>query len=149
MFHWPFGSVQPSISDSAHSIPDSISDEAAALVGPLSVGIGACKRAYIRPGSLVLIAGAGPIGVIMAQTARAFGATKIYIADVDADRRAFALEHGATIALDPLVDPLVDAVDSLDVDAFIDAFIDASAVAWQYRPEYSRCGRVAGQFSLG
>jgi L-iditol 2-dehydrogenase len=110
--------------DFAHEIPDAISDEAAALIEPLSVGIWACQRAGIRPGSSVLIAGAGPIGVILAQTARAFGATKIYITDVADDRRAFALEHGAAVALYPRV----DSVEGLDVDVFIDAFGVAAAV---------------------
>jgi L-iditol 2-dehydrogenase len=66
-------------SDFAYDIPDSVSDEAAALIEPLSVGLWACERAGIRPGSRVLIAGAGPIGIIAAQAARAFGATEIYI----------------------------------------------------------------------
>ena len=104
-------------SDFAHAIPDSVSDEAAALIEPLSVGIWACKRADVGPGSTVLIAGAGPIGVIMAQTARAFGATTIYITDIADDRRVFALQHGATHALDPRT----ESVEGLDVDAFIDA----------------------------
>lgn len=111
-------------SDFAHSIPDGISDEAAALIEPLSVGIWACKRAEVGPGSRVLIAGAGPIGVILAQTARAFGASTVYITDVSDDRRAFALEHGASVALDPRV----DSVDGLEVDAFIDASGVAAAV---------------------
>lgn len=111
-------------SDFAHAIPDSISDEAAALIEPLSVGIWACKRADVGPGSTVLIAGAGPIGVIMAQTARAFGATTIYITDIADDRRAFALQHGATHALDPRI----ESVEGLDVDAFIDASGVAAAV---------------------
>ena len=110
--------------DFAHPIPDSISDAAAALIEPLSVGIWACQRADVRPGSSVLIAGAGPIGVILAQTARAFGATTVYITDVAADRRAFALKHGATVALDPRE----ESVDGLNVDAFIDASGVAVAV---------------------
>ena len=110
--------------DFAHASPDSISDEAAALIEPLSVGIWACKRAAIGPGSSVLIAGAGPIGVILAQTARAFGATSIYITDIDEPRRIFALKHGATVALDPRV----DSVEGLEVDAFIDASGVAVAV---------------------
>ena len=58
-------------SEFAFDIPDSVSFEAAALIEPLSVGIWACQRAEIGPGSRVLIAGAGPIGIIMAQTAAA------------------------------------------------------------------------------
>jgi len=111
-------------SDFAHNIPDGISDEAAALIEPLSVGIWACKRAQVGVGSRVLIAGAGPIGVIAAQTARAFGASTVYITDVSDDRRAFALEHGADVALDPRH----DTVEGLEVDAFIDASGVAAAV---------------------
>lgn len=44
--------------DFAFPIPDNVSDEAAALIEPLSVGIWACQRAKIGPGSRVLIAGA-------------------------------------------------------------------------------------------
>ncbi|WP_104140216.1 NAD(P)-dependent alcohol dehydrogenase [Arthrobacter sp. ZGTC131] len=104
-------------SDFAYDIPDTVSDEAAALIEPLSVGLWACERADIKPGSRVLIAGAGPIGIIAAQTARAFGATEIYISDIAEDRLAFALEHGATHALNAKT----DSVEGLDVDAFIDA----------------------------
>ncbi|MET3172410.1 UNVERIFIED_ORG: L-iditol 2-dehydrogenase [Arthrobacter sp. UYCu721] len=104
-------------SDFAYDIPDSVSDEAAALIEPLSVGLWACERAEIRPGSRVLIAGAGPIGIIAAQAARAFGATEIYITDIAEDRLAFALKNGATHALNARI----DSVEGLDVDAFIDA----------------------------
>jgi L-iditol 2-dehydrogenase len=104
-------------SDFAYDIPDSVSDEAAALIEPLSVGLWACERAEIKPGSRVLIAGAGPIGIIAAQAARAFGATEIYISDIAEDRLAFALQHGATHALNART----DSVEGLDVDAFIDA----------------------------
>ncbi len=104
-------------SDFAYDIPDSVSDEAAALIEPLSVGLWACERAEIKPGSRVLIAGAGPIGIIAAQAARAFGATEIHITDVAEDRLAFALKHGATHAHHAGQ----DSVEGLDVDAFIDA----------------------------
>lgn len=104
-------------SDFAYDIPDNVSDEAAALIEPLSVGLWACERAGIKPGSRVLIAGAGPIGIIAAQAARAYGATEIYISDIAEDRLAFALEHGATHALNART----DSVEGLDVDAFIDA----------------------------
>ncbi len=103
--------------DFAYDIPDSVSDEAAALIEPLSVGLWACERAQIKPGSRVLIAGAGPIGIIAAQAARAYGATEIYITDIAEERLAFALEHGATHALNALT----DSTEGLDVDAFIDA----------------------------
>ena len=47
----------------AHAAPDTISDDAAALCEPMSVGIAAVRKAGLTGGSSVLIAGAGPIGM--------------------------------------------------------------------------------------
>ena len=75
----------------AHPMPDTISDEAAALLEPLSVAITTMRKAGIVPGCSVLIAGAGPIGIICAQTARAFGAAEIIVTDLVPERRERAL----------------------------------------------------------
>lgn len=107
--------------DMAHPVPDSMSDEAAALLEPLSVAITTMRKAGVAPGTSVLIAGAGPIGVICAQAARAFGAARIVVSDPVASRREGALRFGATEALDPMTDD----VSSIDP---VDAFIDASGV---------------------
>jgi L-iditol 2-dehydrogenase len=112
--------------DFAHPVPDSISDEAAALLEPLSVGIAAARKGRIVPGSRVLIAGGGPIGVITAQAARAFGAAEIIVSDPVADRRAMASRFGATTTVDPTTEDTTD----LQVDCFIDACgIPAAIVA--------------------
>lgn len=108
----------------AHTIPDEISDEAAALFEPLSVGIASAQKARITAGSRVLIAGAGPVGLVTAQVARAFGATTVIVSDIDAARRVNASTFGATQVLDPATDDVRD----LEVDAFIDASGAARAV---------------------
>ncbi|WP_336763940.1 NAD(P)-dependent alcohol dehydrogenase [Asaia sp. VD9] len=100
----------------AHKVPDSLSDEEAALLEPLSVGIWACQKAQIGPGSRVLIAGAGPIGIITAQAARGYGASEIIMSDLLEDRRKRALTLGAT----RVIDPARESVSDLGVDAFID-----------------------------
>ncbi|MFJ6532988.1 NAD(P)-dependent alcohol dehydrogenase [Microbacterium sp. NPDC091662] len=104
-------------SDFAYTVPDSVSDDAAALMEPLSVAIAAVQKAGVRPGSRVLITGAGPIGIVTAQTARAFGAAEIVISDPMAERREVALRFGATSAVDPAAGPLGSGYDS---------FVDAS-----------------------
>src|SRR5262249_61150635 len=63
----------------AHRVPDSVSDDAAALCEPLSVGIAAVRKAGLDGGSRVLITGAGPIGIVLAQLPRAYGATAIVV----------------------------------------------------------------------
>lgn len=108
----------------AHPIPDTMSDEAAALCEPLSVGIASIGKAAVTGGSRVLIAGAGPIGIVAAQVARAYGATTIVVTDLDPRRRELARAFGATDVLDPRTDDVSD----LGVDAFVDASGAPSAV---------------------
>ena len=115
-------------SEFAFAIPDEISFEAAALIEPLSVCIWAGRRAEIAAGHRVLIAGAGPIGVIMAQVARALGAAEVIVTDIDAGRREFALAHGATRVLDPREGSVAGVLAGLAVNAFVDATGVASAV---------------------
>jgi L-iditol 2-dehydrogenase len=106
-------------SDYAFAIPDSMSLDAAALCEPLSVGIWANQKARTGPGTRVLIAGAGPIGIMVAQVARAFGASAIIVSDPVAERRAVAMRFGATHVIDPMV--ATAEVDRRVVDVFIDA----------------------------
>jgi L-iditol 2-dehydrogenase len=109
----------------AHRVPDSVSDDAAALCEPLSVGIAAVRKAGLHGGSRVLITGAGPIGIMVAQVARAYGATDVVVSDPDGSRREQATAFGATAALDPTVESIFD----LAVDAFVDASGAPAAVA--------------------
>ncbi|XAR71755.1 L-idonate 5-dehydrogenase (NAD+) [Bertholletia excelsa] len=76
-------------------LPDNISLEEGAMCEPLSVGVHACRRAEVSPHTNVLIIGAGPIGLVTMLAARAFGAPRIVLADVDDRRLSFAKNLGA------------------------------------------------------
>lgn len=102
--------------DFAYAVPDSISDHAAALMEPLSVGIAAAQKGGIKVGDTVLIAGGGPIGVICAQVALAFGAADVVVVDIDAGRRDLASKYGARV-----VDPATESTEDLAAHVFIDA----------------------------
>jgi L-iditol 2-dehydrogenase len=104
--------------DFAHPVPDTVSDHAAALLEPFSVGLWACEKAKVGPGSRVLVTGAGPIGALASLAARARGASEVVVTDLVPSRREKILSFGATTALDP-TDPSVDLT-SLGVDAFIE-----------------------------
>jgi L-iditol 2-dehydrogenase len=95
--------------DFAFALPDELSDETGALMEPLSVGIWACRKADVRGGDRVLITGAGPIGLLAMQVARAFGATHVEISDVNEHRLALARRTGATRALRAGVDEPAEA----------------------------------------
>jgi L-iditol 2-dehydrogenase len=84
----------------AHPVPDSIGDDAAALLEPLSVGVWACRRGHVGAGTRVLVTGAGPIGLVALQCALAFGATEVVVSDVNPARLELARQLGATAVVD-------------------------------------------------
>lgn len=109
----------------AFPVPDTVSDDAAALLEPLSVAIATARKAHFSPGQRIFIAGAGPIGLITAQTALAYGVREVVISDVDEQRREAALKFGATTTLDAKT----EAPESGSFDSFIDASGAEVAVA--------------------
>jgi 2-desacetyl-2-hydroxyethyl bacteriochlorophyllide A dehydrogenase len=66
---------------------------AAALVEPTSVALHAVRRGDVA-GKTVLAVGAGPIGLLVAQCARAEGASQVVVTDVRADRLTLAAALG-------------------------------------------------------
>jgi len=92
----------------AHPVPDTVSDDAAALLEPLSVGIWACRKGRVTAGSRVLVTGAGPIGLVSVQTALAFGATEVVVSDVNPARLDLARELGATAVVDARTSSVTD-----------------------------------------
>lgn len=75
-------------------LPDELSYDQGALLEPLSVGIWACRRAGLQPGDDVLITGAGPVGLVAAAAARAFGAASVTITDISDFRLELARSMG-------------------------------------------------------
>ena len=83
-----------------------LSAESLALVEMLSVGAHAVERAELEPSDTVLIVGAGPIGLSVAEFASLSDATVI-IAEVDESRLEFCQEHAAArLCLDAAEDLL-------------------------------------------
>lgn len=109
--------------DFAFALPDGMSDDVGALMEPLSVGIWACRKAAISAGARVLVAGAGPIGLLAMQVATAFGATHVAVSDVNEPRLAAAERMGA----DRVLRAGEDAAG--EVDALIECSGHPAAVA--------------------
>jgi L-iditol 2-dehydrogenase len=63
-------------------LPDHVTMEEGALLEPLSVGVHACRRAEVSLGDVVLILGAGPIGLVNLIVAKQMGAAKVLITDM-------------------------------------------------------------------
>ena len=77
-------------------VPDSISDDHAALIEPLAVAVHDVNRAEVKRGDAVLVFGGGPIGTLIALVARHRGA-RVAVAEVNPFRldilEAFGLER--------------------------------------------------------
>jgi (R,R)-butanediol dehydrogenase/meso-butanediol dehydrogenase/diacetyl reductase len=84
-----------------HVLPAGVSSEQGAVVEPLAVAVHACRRARLGGGERVAIVGAGPIGLLVLQVARARGAAWIAVVEPREDRRARARALGADAVLDP------------------------------------------------
>lgn len=94
------------------TMPDGMSFDEGAMLEPLSVGIWACRRAGMTPGDRVLVSGAGPVGILAAQVARAFGASSVRLTDLSEYRLGIARALGfeAEIAGEGGSDPQYDVL---------------------------------------
>jgi (R,R)-butanediol dehydrogenase / meso-butanediol dehydrogenase / diacetyl reductase len=80
--------------------PD-LSDEVAAQVEPATVAFHGVRRSGITPGDTVVVQGAGPIGLLALQFARAAGAGDVLVIEPSPVRRRLATELGAMYAVAP------------------------------------------------
>lgn len=95
-----------------HRLPDWLDDHAAALMEPLACCCNSLSDpAVIDAGDRVLVLGAGPVGLLAAQVARAAGAN-VVLAGTSADEERLAI--GRTMALETLVVDTPEGADTLD-----------------------------------
>jgi len=84
-----------------HKLPDNVSLEEGAMMEPLSVGVNAVRRAKMEQGDSVIVIGAGPVGLFTMQCAKALGARKVMMVDVNDARLEFAKKLGVDLTFNP------------------------------------------------
>jgi L-iditol 2-dehydrogenase len=82
-------------------IPLSISFETGALLEPLATVFTGAEACNIRPSNIVMIVGAGPIGIMHVMMAKIFGASMVIVSEIAKERADQALHHGADRVLNP------------------------------------------------
>lgn len=90
------GTLQARINHPAaycHKLPSNVPLELGAILEPLGVAIHGSRRAASKPGSTVLVFGAGAVGLLCAAMAKVNGAKTVVIADIQADRVDFAVQN--------------------------------------------------------
>jgi (R,R)-butanediol dehydrogenase/meso-butanediol dehydrogenase/diacetyl reductase len=83
---------------------DTIGDVEAALLEPATIAVHAVRRTPLELGDCVVVLGAGPIGLMVLQCARAAGAGALVLIEPQAGRRARGEALGADLVVDPAAD---------------------------------------------
>jgi len=117
----------PFAEGSLHELPDGVSDEAAIMLSdilPTGFEIGV-RNGRVKPGDVVAVVGAGPIGLSVIVTAGLYGASRVIAIDLDANRLEQARRFGATDAVRSggtrWKDEVLAMTDGLGVDVAIEA----------------------------
>lgn len=108
-------------------LPSEISLRDAALVEPVAVAVHDVRRSKLGAGDKVVVIGAGPIGVLIATVATAFGA-EVVVAEIDGTRRSAAEDMGL-VTLDPSTVDQVAWVNEWTGDAGADVVFEVSGAA--------------------
>lgn len=132
-------------SGNAVRIPQGMPFEAAALAEPLACCINGLRNVGVELGDVVVILGAGPIGLMHAALARRSGARLVIMSEPNEMRRQAALERGVDIACDPTKEDLAGVIrgvtDGLGADVAILA-IGVPALANEALKLVRKGGRV-------
>jgi (R,R)-butanediol dehydrogenase/meso-butanediol dehydrogenase/diacetyl reductase len=108
--------------------PENMSWERAAVVEPLAVAAYGIERGDIRSSDTVLIAGAGPVGLMDLLGLKAIGVEKIYVTDTSETRRKKAEELGATWVFNPLVEKIPAKIKDLSAGKGVDVALEAVGI---------------------
>lgn len=111
--------------DQCHVLPSEVDDALGAMLEPFAVALHAVKRAGSVSGKRVLVAGGGPIGLLVAMAARTYGAAPVALSDILPARRETARKLGADVTLDPSAKDLAEQVREIAGDGF-DIVFEAS-----------------------
>ncbi|RJR18484.1 MAG: 2,3-butanediol dehydrogenase, partial [Desulfobacteraceae bacterium] len=122
-------------------LPDSVTDDKGAFVEPLAVALHAVNRSGMRLGASVAVVGAGPIGLLVMQAARAAGAREVYVVEPLEARRNLALRTGASAVFDPQKDDAGAAIGSLTGGLRVDVAFDCVGIQASFDTAVQVTGR--------
>lgn len=131
-----------------YRVPDSVSLDDAAFAEPLACCIHGLDRADLIPGRVAVVLGAGSIGLLMVQLARAAGA-RVLVSEPDETKRRLASELGASACIDPTSRDVVEEVFQL-TDRGADVVIECAGLprTAETAPKLARRGGTILQFGV-
>ncbi len=115
-------------SDIFYKLPENLSYTSGILLEPLAVGIHALNRGGGAQGKNILVTGAGTIGLVTAQAAKAMGAASVMITDVSDFKLDMAKNCGIDHNVNVATTDLKSAVNSVFGEDILDMIVECSAV---------------------
>ena len=91
----------PFAETSVHKLPEGVTDERVLFLAdilPTGYEVGV-RNGRVKPGDVVVVVGAGPVGLAAIQTASLAGAARIIALEVTDSRREYARRFGADVAI--------------------------------------------------
>ncbi|MCS7105035.1 MAG: zinc-dependent alcohol dehydrogenase family protein [Thermofilaceae archaeon] len=108
-----------------YEFPDWMSFEEAALIEPLACCLRGLYNVKIEPGDTVAVVGAGPVGLLLIQLAKMWGASQVYAVDLLDTRLSLAKQLGADATINVMEDDADEVVKSLTEGFGVDVAIEA------------------------
>jgi 2-desacetyl-2-hydroxyethyl bacteriochlorophyllide A dehydrogenase len=109
-----------------HRVPAGVAIEEAILIEPLACSLHAVERAEIKPDDIVVIAGAGTLGLGMIGAARLLNPRMLISLDTHPSRLALARRLGADLVMNPLERDVVHEIKALTDGYGCDVYIEAT-----------------------
>ncbi len=111
-----------------HKIPESLSLGDAAMIEPMACAVHTVNRADVQLDDVVVIAGAGPLGLGMVQIAKLKTPKKLVVIDLVPQRLALAQAFGADVVINPANDDARAIIDGLTGGYGCDVYIETTGV---------------------
>ena len=127
--------------DKLVAIPDDFPDEVAILGEPFAVGYHVMVRSQLQKGDTVFISGGAAVGLYIAIFAKAYGAGRVIISEVNEPRRQFVESMGIETINPTQTDPM-DLMREVTGGGGFDMDYDTSGAksATLQMPDLTRCG---------
>jgi L-iditol 2-dehydrogenase len=109
-----------------HRIADNVGADDAAIIEPLACAIHTVNRADIQLDDVVVLAGAGPIGLMMVQVAKLKTPKKLIVLDMAQERLDLAKRFGADVVINAGSEDALPIVRSLTDGYGCDVYIEAT-----------------------
>jgi L-iditol 2-dehydrogenase len=113
----------------AVKVPLTVKPQHAALAEPISCAVNAVDQCNVKSGDTVLVMGAGPMGLLNALVARAAGASKILLSELNDSRLRQAEQFGLDVLINPSKEDIVQRVNAETGGVGADVVIVAAPAA--------------------